>query len=221
MSVSILSPEPATIPRGLPRILQALERDEALRRDGPPRQSFFDTHPATPERVRETQERAATLRVEPVAPIAKTHGDFLARLNGLLVGDDPADGTFLESRFFQPTLGITLRFPAGWQTRNTPRAVVGHTQDKEALLLVTVAGKGDDPVRVARDAEKEAGVRLLERAAVLEINGLRAVRSVVSVESSRGADDARLHLDRPWGDRVPNPRCLPDATLCRVSRPLR
>jgi predicted Zn-dependent protease len=45
-------------PKGLPGILQALEREEALRRRGPARQSFFDTHPATPERVRETEHRA-------------------------------------------------------------------------------------------------------------------------------------------------------------------
>jgi predicted Zn-dependent protease len=181
-------------PKGLPHILQALEREQALRAGGPPRQSFFDTHPATPERVRETGERAAALRVEPAAPVVKTPGEFLAKLNGLLVGDDPSDGTFLESRFFQPTLGITLRFPAKWETRNTPRAVVGHTPDKEAVLLVTVAGKGDDPVRVARDAEKEAGVRLLERAVSLEVNGLRAVRSVVAVESRRGPTT----LDLTW-----------------------
>jgi predicted Zn-dependent protease len=67
-------------------------------------------------------------------------------------------------------------------------------RDKEALLLVTVAGKGDDPVRVARDAEKDVGVRLLERAEALEINGLRAVRSVVPVESSRGP----MTLDFTW-----------------------
>jgi predicted Zn-dependent protease len=181
-------------PKGLPRALQALDREEALRRDGPPRQSFFDTHPTTPERVRETQDRAAALRPTPTAPIAKTHRDFLARLDGLLVGEDPADGTFVDSRFFHPTLGITLRFPAGWQTRNTPRAAIGHTQDKEAALLVAVAGKGDDPVRVARDAEKDAGVRLLERAAVLEINGLPAVRSAVAVQGSRSP----MILDFTW-----------------------
>jgi predicted Zn-dependent protease len=181
-------------PKGLPSILQTLERDEALRKDGPPRQSFFDTHPATPERVRETRERASVLSVGPAAPIARTHGDFLARLNGLLLGDDPADGTFLKSRFFQPTLGITLRFPAEWHTRNTPEAVVGHTRDKEALLLVTMAGKGDDPVRVARDAEKEGGVRLMEQSTVVEVNGLRAVQSAVSVESSRGPTT----LDFTW-----------------------
>ena len=181
-------------PKGLLFILQTMEREEALRKDGPPRQSFFDTHPATPERVRETRERAATLRVAPSAPIAKTHGDFLARLNGLLLGDDPAYGTFVESRFFQPTLGITLRFPTGWQVSDTPRAVVGHTKDKEALLLVAAAGKGDDPLQVARDAEKEGGARVLEQATVLEVNGLRAARSAVSIESSRGS----ATLDVTW-----------------------
>ena len=181
-------------PKGLPSILQALEREEALRKGGPSRQSFFDTHPATPERVRETERRASALRPEPATPVAKTHAEFLARLVGLLVGDDPADGTFLESRYFHPMLGITLRFPAKWQTRNTPRAVVGHTEDKEAVVLLTVAGKGEDPVQVARDAERAAGVRLLERAATLEVNGLRAVRSVVAADGARGPTT----LDFTW-----------------------
>ncbi len=181
-------------PKGLPRALQALERDEALHREGPPRQSFFATHPATPERVRETQDRAAALRPEPGAPIAKTPRDFLARLDGLLVGDDPADGTFVGSSFFHPTLGITLRLPAEWQVRNTSRAVIGHTQDNVAALLLTVAGKGDDPVQIAREAEREAGGRLLEKAVVLEVNDLRAVRSAVSVQGSRSP----MVLDFTW-----------------------
>ena len=181
-------------PTGLPRILRALERDEALHRDGPPRQSFFDTHPATPERVREMQERAAALRPESATPVAKTHREFLARLDGLLIGDDPADGTFVESFFFHPVLGITLRFPAEWQTRSTRRAVIGHTRDKEAVTLLTVAGKGDDPGQVAREAEGAAGVRLLERAKALEINGLRAVRSVVAANGARGPTT----LDFTW-----------------------
>ena len=181
-------------PKGLPRILRTLQREEALRRSGPSRQSFFDTHPATPARVRETERRATALHQETATPVVKTRGEFLARLDGLLVGDDPADGTFLEARFFQPTLGITLRFPAEWQTRNTPQAVVGYTRDKEAVMLLTAAGKGDDPVKVARDAERAAGVRLLERVQALDINGLRALRSVVAVDSEQGPTT----LDLTW-----------------------
>ncbi|HSC70152.1 MAG TPA: hypothetical protein VLH58_02290, partial [Candidatus Methylomirabilis sp.] len=69
-----------------------------------------------------------------------------------------------------------------------------HTRDKEAVLLLTVAGKGDDPLQVARDAERAAGVRLLDRAAQLEINGLRAMRSVVAADGARGPTT----LDFTW-----------------------
>ena len=181
-------------PTGLPTILQALEQDEALHRDGPPRQSFFDTHPATPERVRETQGRAAALRPGSAGAVANTHREFLARLEGLLIGDDPADGTFVESRFVHPVLGIALRFPAEWETHNSPQAAIGHTRDNEAVALLTVAGKGDDPVRVAQAAERSAGVRLLERATTPEINGLRAVRSLVTADGERGP----MTLDFTW-----------------------
>jgi predicted Zn-dependent protease len=181
-------------PQGLPAILKTLEREEALRRGGPARQSFFATHPATPERVRDTESRAAKVQRGPASPVVGTQAEFLARLDGLLVGPDPAEGVFLESRFLQPELGFTLRFPAGWRTRNTPRAVIGHTSDQEAALLLTVAGKGEDPMAVARATEKEAGVRLLEKAVTLEINGLKAVRSIAQVGSRR----ERTTLDLTW-----------------------
>ncbi len=57
-------------PKELPRILHTLEREDALRRNGPPRKSFFDTHPATPERVQETQARAARLQPGAGTPVA-------------------------------------------------------------------------------------------------------------------------------------------------------
>jgi len=181
-------------PEGLPSLLRALQREETMQKGGPSRQSFFDTHPATPERVRDTERRASTLRPEHATPVAKTQADFLARLDGLPVGDDPASGTFLKSRFFHPVLGITVSFPAEWQTRNASRAVVGYAQDKEAVLLLTVVGKGEDPVQAARETEQAAGIRLLERAATLDINGLRAVRSVVAVDGARGPTT----LDFTW-----------------------
>ncbi|HTU02766.1 MAG TPA: M48 family metalloprotease, partial [Candidatus Sulfotelmatobacter sp.] len=181
-------------PTGLPSILHTMEREEALRKDGPPRQSFFDTHPATPERVQETERRAAALRPAPEAAVARTPRDFLARLDDLLVGENPADGTFQNSRFFQPTLGITLQFPSGWPTRNTPRAAVGYTKDKEAFLILSVAGKGDDPAQVARAAQRETGVPLPSGASTLDINGLRAVRGVAAAESDRGP----MTVDLTW-----------------------
>jgi len=59
-------------PQGLPSILRALKRDETLKRGSPSRQSFFDTHPATPERVQETERRASAFRPAPTTPVVKT-----------------------------------------------------------------------------------------------------------------------------------------------------
>ena len=161
-----------------------------------------------------------TLPVEPVASIAKTHGDFLEKLNGLLLGDDPADGIFLESRFFQPTFGITLRFPAGWQTGNTSQAVVGYMQDKEALLLVTVAGKGDDPVGSPATPRRKLMSGCWSGPPFWRSTGCGRSEAW-SPSRVRVALQCSTSPDCPLGDRVPYPWDLPDAALCRVSRPLR
>lgn len=181
-------------PAGLPRLLECLEREAALRREGPARQSFFDSHPPTAERVRDARERGATLKPAPAAPVAATPQEFLAHLDGLLVGDNPQHGAFRDSRFFQPSLGITMQFPPDWTTRNTPYAVVGYTKDKEALMFLTVESKGEDPVQVVRATEEETGARLMEKATVMEVNGLRAVRTLAAAESQHGP----MTLDLTW-----------------------
>jgi predicted Zn-dependent protease len=181
-------------PTALPRLLESLEREAALRREGPARRSFFDSHPPTAERVQHARERGATLKRAPAAPLAATPREFLARLDGLRVGDNPEHGAFQDSRFFLPSLGITVLFPPEWTTRNTPHAVVGYTKDKEALMFLTVEGKGEDPVEFVRTTEGQTGARLMEKASILEINALRAVRTIAAADSKRGP----MTLDLTW-----------------------
>ena len=61
--------------------------------------SFLDTHPATPDRVRKTAERAETLTRAPGTPIAPTRATFLGRIEGIVVGADPAQGLFEKEKF--------------------------------------------------------------------------------------------------------------------------
>jgi predicted Zn-dependent protease len=192
-------------PTGLPRLLERLEREAALRREGPGHHSFFDSHPPTAERVQHAWERGATLKRAPAAPVAATPREFLARLDGLRVGDNPEHGVFQDWRFFLPSLGITMQFPPDWTTRNTPHAVIGYPKDKEALMLLTVEGKGEDPVEFVRTSEGQAGGRLMEKASILEINGLRAVRTIAAADSKRGP----LTLDLTWIAR--------DGVVCRLA----
>lgn len=98
--------------------------------------SYFDSHPYTPERVSHVDQSASTLSLTSKPPI---HPDFLSQLNGLVVGNNPNNGTFDETLFIQPTMGFTITFPKEWQTVNQPQVVaaINDTQDGFVALSVT------------------------------------------------------------------------------------
>lgn len=98
--------------------------------------SYFDSHPYTPERVSHVDQSASRLSLISKPSI---HPDFLNQLNGLVVGDNPENGTFNDSLFLQPTMGFTMTFPKEWQTVNQPQVVaaINDTQDGFVALSVT------------------------------------------------------------------------------------
>jgi predicted Zn-dependent protease len=138
-------------PAGLPSLLNTLEREEALAGGDPSRVSFFANHPATPERVRDTTAAAKALTRGPGRPIAAPRPAFLARLDGLIVGPDPANGIFVKNVFQHPGLALALDMPAGWKTKNTPAAAIASEPDGRAAVALQLAADGNDPLAGARE----------------------------------------------------------------------
>ena len=56
-----------------------------------------------------TAQRATTLTPAPARPVARGHSDFLARIEGLVVGEDPAQGLFQENLFLHPEFDLAIR----------------------------------------------------------------------------------------------------------------
>ncbi len=173
-------------PEGLASMLESLGREEKLRSGEERQSSFFDTHPATGERVAKTIQRATQLRTSPAHPIAKDRAALMAKLDGLLVGNNPAKGVFIGNDFMQPTLDFYMRFPPAWKKHNTNELVVAQAPGEKALVLLEVAGKGEDPVAVVRQLEKNQGVKILKNASQTQINGIPAVQSIGKVKTSEG-----------------------------------
>ena len=173
-------------PEGLSSLLESLGKSEKLLSGEERQSSFFDTHPATDERVAETKEHAAQLSASPAPPIAKDHAALLAKLDGLLVGSNPANGVFIGDDFMQPTLDFYMRFPHLWKKQNTNELVVAQAPDEKALVLIEVAGKGDDPVAVVKQLEKKMGAKILENASQMQINGNPAVQLAGKAKTSEG-----------------------------------
>jgi predicted Zn-dependent protease len=143
-------------PASMASFLSTLERDEQA--SGTTRRtSWLDSHPSTPERVRLAAARAADLERGPRAPDSGDRRALVEKLDGLLLGDDPSQGVFIDSLFVHPDLDLAVRFPAGWQTYNGRAFVAAVAPDEQAFVSLHVVGEGDDPLEGARaDGVSEA-----------------------------------------------------------------
>ncbi|MBW1837936.1 MAG: M48 family metalloprotease, partial [Deltaproteobacteria bacterium] len=179
-------------PNGLSSMLETLGHEEALASGEARQNSFFATHPSMPERVSQTTEHAAELKSAAANPIARDRADLLAKLEGLLLGNDPAQGVFIENQFLQPILDFFLLFPAGWQNQNNHDFVAAKDPGGKGLVVVGIAGEGNDPVEVLRQMEQKQGKKLLENAEQKKINGLQAVQMKATVDTSEGRMGAAI-----------------------------
>lgn len=172
-------------PAAMPSFLESLARSTRLQH-GPGRgPGFFDTHPTTPERVGRTKSRARMLAQGPALPIAPTRREYLARIDGLLLGDDPAAGALDDNRFRHPDLDLFLRFPADWATRNTGPAVESVSKSQAASFSLELQGSDSEPRRAA-DAFTEANRIQVRSFGKRRINGLRAYRVIGSGGTRKG-----------------------------------
>ena len=147
---------------------------------------FMVTHPSMPERVAATAAYAAQLPWTPGEPIAKDRTDLLARFDGLIVGDDPAKGTLVGNVFMQPSLGLRIALPPGWEAGYGMGFAGAYSPGRQSVLILRPAGASRDPWVVAREQEKRAGVALLYNARSEQINGLAAVREEFPVNGKQG-----------------------------------
>jgi predicted Zn-dependent protease len=184
-------------PAALASFLASLEKDAALREEEPRVPSWFDTHPSTSGRGAAAAERASGLAFTTQPGVADGRAGFLRRVDGLLLGENPAEGVFEGQRFLHPDLGFTLVFPEGWRTLNTRHAVGAVAPGRDAQLALSLSGPGDDPREAASAFFQQAAQQMrieVARLDALEVNGLAAVRGQ-AVASARGKT---LNLDLAW-----------------------
>lgn len=79
------------------------------------------THPLSQDRVARVVALANELQLPGIG--ALNSQDYLARIDGLLFGDDPRQGVLEDGRFLHPELRLRFDVPRGYELQNTVRAV--------------------------------------------------------------------------------------------------
>jgi len=130
-------------PYGAERFLASMGRNAALKAGtGAERQGaaadLTSTHPATPERVSNALVNARQYSAPGIGE--RDRKIYLARINGLIYGEDPVDGFVRGRRFLHPRLGFTFTAPEDYTLENTAQAVLGlKGSDDQAMRLDAIA----------------------------------------------------------------------------------
>ena len=100
---------------------------------------WLSTHPNPGNRVAKTMERIAAAN-RSFDGFKVEHTGFLRRIDGLVFGDDPRAGYFVQSAFIHPTLKFRFDFPGGWKHQNMAEQVIGVSGQGDAQIALSLAG---------------------------------------------------------------------------------
>lgn len=173
-------------PYGASRFLDALGRSVNLRQSllgrntSAEKPDILSTHPSTPERIAKAVAVARQLSAPGIGDVGRER--YLAAIDGIEFGDDPAEGVVRGHTFLHPKLGFAFTAPPNFALENSAQAVLGIADGgAEALRL--------DRVHVPAETTLEAYIASgwidgLQSNSVesLVINGFPAVTAVARGE---------------------------------------
>ncbi|MFN6934028.1 MAG: M48 family metalloprotease [Tsuneonella sp.] len=176
-------------PRAMATVLQSLANQNALDarlqgRNDARLPEWSSTHPDPASRVRTATSLAG-------GATGMTNRDtFLSRIDGLVYGDDPAQGVIEGSRFIHPDLRLSFTAPNGFYMVNGTRAVSINGQSGQAQLTTApYSGNIDSYVRqvfAGLSQQQQVQPQSLQRTTV---NGLPAAYGTARVNSGNGQVD--------------------------------
>lgn len=160
--------------------------------------NIMSTHPRTTERVRAAVAQADAQR--PADPVLNRAG-YLARIDGMLYGDDPSEGQFLGRRFVHTGLRLEFTVPEGFRPRNQPDRVLATRADGAAMVFDMARRRRARDVLGYLDGEwTERGT--LASVGRIEVNGLPAATGTARLAGRAGPLDARAVAIAGAGDTV-------------------
>ena len=142
---------------------------------------FFATHPRTGDRVARAIQNAGAVTVyDPIV----ARDIYQSKIDGMIYGDDPAQGIVQERRFVHPVLGFEFTVPEGFHLLNGQSSVVAQGPEGAGLKFDLAPREGLRDMRsyIRKRWATDTPLSGLER---VYINGLNAATAIVEGRATR------------------------------------
>src|SRR5262245_47941364 len=118
---------------------------------------WLATHPNPGNRRESIERQIAVIPPDSIGRLVNRDG-YLRHIDGVVFGDNPRDGFFKGTEFFQPDLKFKISFPAGWTTQNQRQAVVGVSAQQDAMQQLSLSDQAT-PEAAAQAFFSKQGIR--------------------------------------------------------------
>jgi predicted Zn-dependent protease len=146
---------------------------------------FLSTHPSPEERNITVAKLAVEWKTKLKLTNPKINREsYLHLIDGLILGEDPKQGFVEGNVFYHPSMKFQFSIPGGWKLQNTPQQVQMAPDNGEALLMLTLAGKGSLE-ETANKMLEQYQLTLVESKKE-NINGLNALLMIADQKQEKG-----------------------------------
>lgn len=133
--------------------------------------TFLSTHPNPANRYQNVKKGAQEIQKEGVK-YEVNRDEYLARIDGIIYGDDPRQGFVDNSRFYHPELKFYYEVPNRWKLVNTPSMVQMGNEKGDAVITFTLA-QGTDLRQAANEYAQKNKLQVTD-SGDLKVNGFPA-----------------------------------------------
>lgn len=102
--------------------------------------NFLSTHPDPGERQGRVKELATEWQQKLAGKnFVVNRNEYLQRIDGIIIGEDPRQGYVQSSKFYHPQLKFRFDVPNSWNVANSPSQVQIASPDQNAVVIMALA----------------------------------------------------------------------------------
>lgn len=148
--------------------------------------SFLSTHPDPGEREEKIKQMAADWSQK--VQMDKIEAEaYLAKIDDIIVGDDPRQGYTENGIFYHPTLKFQFPVPSGYQVINQPTQVAMIESEQKAIQVFTIASDVSTAQAAGAKFAGQEGITVIDQGAT-RVNGLTAYDVIATATDQQGAE---------------------------------